>query len=209
MTLRIFLFARRSDAILIHADDEEVALPVLRAPFTLGDISKAISAAGIRCRIQECHPGRWTSTIRKAESDAKAERNSKLRTEEHKRATVMLGSSDATERERASLIVERQEAERSLAGITANIKDAKTAAYTHGEYMNPLQFRMLEADAVKLKGRISEIHVRLGEIKQARRQRADAERPAFFERFYKAAKNMLDEEEFAALVDEASGEPEE
>jgi len=213
--LRIFVFPERPDALLIHVSEDHegpLSLPSLPFPFTAQDTAKACGDAGIKATVRESVPGRWTYALEKAKKDDEAERSQKGRLEHALRASIMRGSIDQSERDRAAIMRQKIVVDGEIADLKKKVGAAKASLITKGVYMNPVDFRRLEARLEAAKINSQALQAQLGELKKREKEQNAAEHAerekAFERRFIALAKESLDAETFADLVDAARADVE-
>jgi hypothetical protein len=212
--LRVTVFPTRPEAILIVVADDakgELSLPPLAAPFESQAVAASLSAAGVLARLIEGTPGRWSEAIRKAASDAKAERKNREKTILALQATLYRGSADPLLRDRGELTEQKMRIDEEIRLLKKQISDAHAEARAHGTYMDRKQFRDIQARADSLGFESQALQARLGELKRQEKARnreaSRIEQDRFERRFIAAARDMLEPDTFdqimaAALDDE-------
>jgi hypothetical protein len=207
--IRIMVFQDRPEALLIVVPDgspPEVQLPTLRAPFTRAGVAMALGDAGIVARVSESVAGRWSTAILQAKNAAKAERRQRDKLQQASSAAVLRGPDDI---DRSRLIERKLVVDADIPVLKTKIGAAKAAAATRGVFMPPAQFRALESKLSTLQAESLAIQVKLGELKKAGKEKSRETRKEdevrFERRFIRIAKEILDEETFAEIVDEAEG----
>lgn len=150
-------------------------------------------------QISEELPGRWTTPILRARSAAKAERNQRHKEQEATEAAVLRGSVDPNERDRAKLVLQKQEADARCRDLKNQITRAKTEAATRGVYMPPRQFRALELELESAKQRCQAIQAMLGQLREAQKAQNMLNHATFERAFLEAAREILHEEDLEDL----------
>lgn len=198
---RLMVFTDRPDCLLIVANDgAELRLPVLVAPFTKASVASAFGEVGLDYRVSESIAGRWNTAriqARKAERAERAQRNNMRLAAE---AAAANGSPSDAIREHAGLTARKLEVDREIGKLKTKIAEAKSKAFTSGQYMDPTAFRRMESKLEALKNESQAIQVRFGEMRVLRKQINIAKHEATGERFINAAREFLDEDEFEAIM---------
>lgn len=207
--LRIMIFPDKPQTILIHVPDgQELWLPLLKTPFDLDVLCKALDDRDLPHVTTEGDPGRWWRNATQMENDEKAERTNQLKQTMAERMVQITTSPKATtiEKQRAELVLEKQKADDEIRQIKAQIGKAKSDAYTSGTYLPPLIFQQkqqrladLQAVSLALQGRLSELRQQLKE--QNEQVHAQGER-----RFIEKAKRYLSREQYLAIWAEIHAE---
>jgi hypothetical protein len=205
--IRVTVFTTRPDALLIVVADDaqgELSLPPLAAPFDAPVVTAALASAGVAARLIEGVPGRWTEAIRKAASDARAERKNREKTRLALQATLYRGSGDPILRDRGELTEKKMRIDDEIRALKKQISDANAEARTRGVYMERKQFRDLQARADSLGFESQALQARLGELKREEKDRnreaSRLENERFERRFIAAARELLEPEAYEQLM---------
>jgi hypothetical protein len=200
--VRAVVFPERQDMILLYVPPgAEHDLPTLRGPLTRAAVSQAFAEEGLPVRVTESVAGRFDdhfAMLRKAE---RAERASKHKAAEAAKAAAARESSSQVERSRADLITRKQEIDEKIRKLTADLKEAKSRAWTQGRYEDPAQYRGREREIATLKDQSQAIQLELGRLRSAEKA-ANVERSAMrAQRFWKAARQVLSDDLYEAVLD--------
>lgn len=162
----------------------------------------------IPARVSESVPGRFTHAVEQAISAARAERSQRQREAEAARVAGVAASPDATDfdKERARIILEKQEIDARIRQLKADISSAKAAAATKGEYLAPEKFRQLHDRLAASQTRSLAMQRRLAEIKKERHDENLALQPDRDRRFIDRVKRLLPKETIKALWDDIDEE---
>jgi hypothetical protein len=203
--IRIFVFPERPDALLVHVPEgKPLALPVLSTPFVKGEVSSACKLAGVDVRVRESTPGRWTPALERAKNDERGEIAQRQRLREATEAKILADTGDPIFKDRAEVLRRKHLVDEEIGRLKTQIGDAKASVRARGVYMDPHAYRRLEAKLAGLKVESQALQARLGELREAEKERDraahDAERSTFLGRFVEAAREMLDPETFAEIV---------
>jgi hypothetical protein len=207
--IRVMVFPSRPDVLVIYVPEgEELWLPRMRSPFSRYDVANKLGEVDIPARVSESVPGRFTHAVEQAINAARAERNQRQREEEAARIAAVITSPEATDldKERAKLLVEKQEVDDRIRQLKINIGSAKAAAATKGEYLPPAKFRLLQDRLTTSQTRSLAIQRRLGEIKKERRDGNVAAQPDRDRRFIDLVKQVLPREQLQDLWDQIDAE---
>lgn len=202
--IRVMVFPTRPDVILIYVPEgEELWLPRMRSPFARYDVANKLGEVDMPARVSESVPGRFTEAIEKAISAERAERAQRQREEEAVRIAGVIADPDATDfdKERAKLLVEKQEVDEGVRKLKAHISSVKAAAATKGEYLPPAKFRQLNDKLASAQARSIAIQARLSAIRKERHDGNVARQESRDRRFVEHAKQILPKETMRALWD--------
>lgn len=200
--IRVMVFPTRPDVILIYVPEgEELWLPRMRSPFQRFDVAAKLGAVDIPARVSESVPGRFTTAVEKAINDERAERAQRQRENEAVRMAGVIADPQAKdfEKERAKLLIEKQEVDESVRKLKAEIGSVKAAAATRGEYLTPAKFRQLNERLSTAQARSLAIQARLSAIRKERREGNVLRQEGRDRRFIEHAKRRLPTETFQAL----------
>lgn len=204
--IRIHVFPDRPEFLLLYVPHGDFRLPRLLSPFVQGDVKAACSLGGVDVRVSETVPGRWTKAMLKARSDARIERRQQAKLREATEATILRGSSSETERDRAGLLLEKQQVDGDLARLKAELREAKNRVWSEGRYMPRKVYQRKEALCEQLKLKSQAIQVRLSELRTAEKARNVIEARKDQTRYIKALRGVLheilDPEEFQEVEEE-------
>jgi len=206
--IRVAVFPDRPECVLFFVpEDECIQLPEMRPPFTKSMISEALRAQGIpRVDVFETVPGRWTQAMSKAMNSERAARRSQQNQAEATQAAMLRGASHADVRERSVLLLHKQNVDGQIRDLKEWIGNAKARVVSHGEYEDPHRFRQKEASLEELKQESQAIQSRLGELRKIEKARNIADGESRLERFKRKARELLDEEMFLRIENEADAE---
>lgn len=198
--IRLTVFPEWPEALLVllpEDEDEEILLPPLSAPLNREALLEACRDHEVEARVTEGTPGRWTQSLGKMAREGRAERRQRTQQTE---AAVLLGyaaSDDQVLRDRAALVGEKKTIDEELRECKARLGKAKSDAFASGRYMDPHKYRKLEQRIVTLKNESLALQERLGALREARRNGSD---DSFPQRFIDAARQMLEPEVFALIL---------
>lgn len=199
---RAFVFAEWPRTILIHFDEDlgVARMPELPLPLDRASIKEAFRAAGISVVVTESVAGRWTSAMRKATSDERAERAQRIRLAEATEAALARQSPDPALRDRAALMQRKLAVDEEGRELKKRIAAASSAARVHGQYMDAGEFRKMERRLEEVRQESQALQTMLGEARdREKRARAASDERLFVE----AARRLLDPETFSRIWDEA------
>jgi hypothetical protein len=166
--VRVTLFDDFPNSILIHCPEgEELAVPLLRAPFDKGEVRAAFFEIGVDVRVkQEPTAGRWSKATISRLREERAERNQRQKLVEIQMAAENIAIGDDLEKERGALILEKHDVDETLILLKEKLGNVRVAGATRGKYIDPKEYRKLETKVEKAKLRSQEIQLRLGQIKR-------------------------------------------
>ena len=194
---RFIVFPDRPEALLVVAPEgaaPTLQAPPLPAPFTKCGVAEALGAAGLAVRVTEEVPGRWIYALRRAQRDEAAERKSILQVRQATAVALAANSPDELVRERGALV-------RRLTETEARVAALRVAAAAKGS----AGARVLERDLADALAAVQVTQAQLGVVKKRQKARNVAASATFERKFIAAARAMLDDDEYQALVDEAHG----
>lgn len=201
---RVFVFPDWPRTILIHFDDGSgmARVPELPLPLDRAATRDAFRAAGVEATVTESVPGRWTSAMRKAASDERAERGQRVRLATAAALALARQSPEPAVRDHAELVQRKLAVDQEGRELKAKIAAAASNARVCGEYMNAGEFRSMERRLEEIRQESQALQTQIGEArdreKKARAREHD-ERQAFIE----AAKRILDPETYERIWYEA------
>jgi len=209
--LRILLFPSNPGALLVVVTDDdqkEVALPPLPVPFTKENVAAALRGAAVSARIGEEVSGRWSAALRRAQSDARAERGQREMVRQATTVALAAGSTDVIARSRGELLQQKLRVDAEIADLKKQVAAARNAA-TRGIHMPAEDLRLLVERLGEAKNVSQAVQVKLGELREEEKKRNVARTADYQQRFIRSAREMLDPEDFAALCAAAEDEGDE
>ncbi len=201
--VRIVLFEDRPNTVLVHVPEGGVLeLPECRSPFNKDEVAIAASKAGLDVRVSiEPRAGRWTTAIVRRVRDQRAEKMQRSRLQTETAVLQLQMSDDPILRDRARLIAKKQEVDEQLRLAKIRLGEVKGNVRTQHKYISPREFRALEQSIASLQGQSLGIQGQLGAIKKTLSENKDSEFHARNKRFVDLAKQILDADEFAELIE--------
>lgn len=201
--IRIVLFEDNPNTLLVHADEGvSLELPECMAPFDKDTLAKAASKAGLEVRITvEPKAGRWSSSIRRRQSDQKAERKQKHKLQTETVALQQRLGDDPMLRDRARLIARKQEVDEQLRAAKIHMAKVKADVAEYQRFIPQKEYNALEQLIADLKSQSVGLQGQLGVIKETLVQRNIDGNNSINKRFVDLAKQILDEDEFAELIE--------
>ena len=211
MKIRVFVFPARPDTILIHVPEDatgSLTLPPLPVPFDRGPVAYALGMAGVHAKVVETTPGRWTDAMDTARDHDKQARIARAKAEQVASATMMLGSSDDLERERAELLRRKQDIDEEIGKLKAELAGARRKAAARGVYLPRAEFAAMEQRLARMGSASLGLQHSISKVKKKIKTRNvaedDASRADFLRAFMRATKAALDEETYRSILDEAT-----
>ena len=203
-------FADRDDCVLIFTPPGTDVPPVrITHPITVVSMKAALREAGVpnnKIRVSSTtYVGRMGPVIQQVKQQEQAERAQKHKESTAFQAVVMKSSASSLERQRSELILEKHQVDDDIRKTQGWIGEAKTTAYTTGQYANPTHFRQQEAKIVTLRERSLAIQAKLGELRtkikeENKRNSAHPSKESFFNEFRQVAYETLPKEQYMQIA---------
>lgn len=198
---RLTVFPDRPDCLVVYLPEgSTLPLPPLASPFTRDGVSEACAQAGLDVRVSEGTPGKWDAAYRALRRAEASERGQRQRLREAAKNAERLGCESLAARSRAESLARKNEVDENIRVLKAELNEAKSRAFTSGQYLPVRTYRTKEKRLQVLKDESQALQTRIGELREAERRECGflnaehrKERRAYAEEFMKVARDLLPE----------------
>lgn len=202
------VFPDRPDCLLLYVPEGmKVALPEIASPFDKAGASEALTKAGLRFRITESVPGRWTTSVVMMKSAEKAERAQVQKLREASMIALERGGTDLA-KNRAEAIAKKHEVDERIREVKNWIGRAKSNLKA-GRGYEEHRYRRKERELRDLQGESLALQNRLTELRKQEKEENAAAQEEENERFRRTAYRILPREVFERIEHAAAEEDEE
>lgn len=199
--IRVTIFPEEFDdhLLVMVPRGQKLVLPELESPFNSERAAQIFGPLQVRVtRLSSI--GRWKQPLIEQRSALRSAAHQEQREKEAVAAVLAQGSSLLEVRTYGEAIQRKHQVDERIRSLKMRIANAKSHAYTRGSYMDPSQFRKLEAELENMKVQSQALQNKLGELRRQEKNQRIADSKQWFRQ---AAKKILSPEMFKSICEEA------